>query len=121
MAAAAEEEIPPHLRGGHIIPPDQDCDDMEKIVVTPVYRGRLEESHDQTRRAWRRRSWFVIRCQRLNRDLRAFMDDHSQQIFTALTYITGGIMLLILGILLVQIVLAKSHKSTSFRRIMNPQ
>ncbi len=108
----AEEDVPMHLRRPPHPPPDQDCDDMQKIVVTPVYRGRLEESHERTRRAWRRRPWYVTRYNRISRDTQAFFDNHGQLIFASLTYLTGAIMVLILlGVALRTVVLTKKYPS----------
>lgn len=91
-----EAEIPMHLRQPRHPPIDEDCDDMQKITISPVYRGRLEESHQRTARAWRRRPWYMIRYQRFTRDASAFMDNHAHTIFAVLTYTTGAIMILIL-------------------------
>lgn len=78
---------------------------MEKIVVTPVYRGRLEESHERTRRAWRRRPWYQVTYSRLSRDASAYIDNNLQTILGILTYTTGAILVvLLLGIALRSVV-----------------
>lgn len=94
---AATDNIPLHLRPAPHPPPDEDCDDMQKIVVTPVYRGRLEDAHERTRNnTWRRRPWYHVRYARWRRDANAFLQNHTQEIFAALTYITCAIMILVL-------------------------
>lgn len=101
MADDQEEVLPPlHLRPHHVSP-DQDCGDMDKIVVTPVYRGRLEESHEQTRRAWRRRSRIRVAYERFGRNFNNFMVDHAQQIFAITTYLLGLAMFILLLFLIV--------------------
>lgn len=96
--------IPLHLRPQRHLPPDQDCDDMEKIVVTPVYRGRLEESHERTRNAWRRRSWLSTSYNRVSRNMSAYIDNHSQQIMSAMTWIMTAISAVLVFMIAFQIV-----------------
>jgi hypothetical protein len=104
-----EGELPPHLRPQNHPPPDEDCVDAEKIVVTPVYRGRLQESHERTRHAWRRRSRVMRAYNRFLRDFSAFMDNHAQAIFIGLTYLTGGLMIVVMIMLLFKSFFAKSY------------
>lgn len=106
----AEVEIPMHLRRQAHPTPDQDCDDYHKIVVTPVYRGRLEESHERTRTAWRRRPWYLVTYNRFNRDANAFMENHGQLIFASLTYLTGAILVLVLlGVTVKMVITSKKY------------
>ncbi len=113
-------EVPMHLRQPPHPPPDQDCDDMQKIVITPVYRGRLEESHERTRRAWRRRPWYVARYQRWTRDTQAFMENHGQVIFASITYITGAIMVLILLGVSARMILTAKRDPNRYRENSSP-
>lgn len=91
-----EIDIPMHLRQPPHPPPDQDCADIEKVVATPVYRGRLEESHERSRRAGYRRPWYSVTYNRWSREATIVMENHGQKIFAALTYFAGGILVAIL-------------------------
>lgn len=106
-----QAEIPMYLRQPPHPPPDQDCDDLQKIVITPVYRGRLEESHERTRRAWRRRPWYVVRYNRFTRDAQVYMENHGPVIFAGLTYLTGAVMVIILlGVTFRMVMAARKSK-----------
>lgn len=114
-------EIPMHLRPQPYPSPDEDCDDMQKIVVTPVYRGRLEESHERTRRAWRRRPWYAVTYSRFTRDAQAYVENNGQMIFAVLTYITGALMVLILLGIAIRSVIAARKPVHNIRTSANKQ
>lgn len=109
----SEDIVPMHLRTPPHLPPDQDCSDLQKIVVTPVFRGRLEESHERTRHAWNRRPWYIVSMNRLSRDVSAFFENHAQEIFAIITYITGALMLLILMGVSLRMVVTSNKRQVS--------
>lgn len=113
LAMAADSEVPMHLRQPAHTPLDQDCDDLEKIVVTPVYRGRLEESHERTRRAWRRRPWYQVTYARWSRDANGFIENNGQVIVASLTYVTGAIMVLVLLGISLRVLLRQMKKKSA--------
>jgi len=91
---------------------DDDCDDLKKIIITPVYRGRLAESYERTLNAWQGRPWYSVSYARAQRAASDFVERNENTIITAITYLTILLLLVTVALIafrLISPVLVKSR------------
>jgi len=80
-----------------------ECDDDTKIVVAPVFQGRLEESSERTRNS---RSWGMRMMQSFTMPTVATT---SRETIVILIYILMGIVLVISALLVIRLVVYRKY------------
>lgn len=90
---------------------EEDCDDFKKIIITPVYRGRLAESYERTLNAWQGRPWYSATYSHVQRAATDFVERNEQVIVSGMTYLLTFLLIVLIAMLIFRIVTSLILKS----------
>lgn len=103
--------------------PPQECDEDMKVVVVPVFQGRLEESSERTRRSYSNGNWgfYQLFSSTMNGGSIAGVANNpsSRDIVLILIYVLIGIVIFISILLIIRMLLgmASTASSSSQRKV----
>lgn len=100
----------------------QECDEDMKVVVAPVFQGRLEESSERTRRSHSSSNWgfYQLFASTMNNGVAGAANNaSSRDIVLILIYVLIGIVIFISILLIIRMLLgmASTYSSSSQRKV----